>query len=61
MPEYALSNYLFPVGATGIEPVTSSTSRKRSPAELSAREHCSVAMEVPTGIEPVYMDLQSIA
>ena len=44
------------VGDTGIEPVTSSVSRKRSPTELIARarrptSHASV--EVETGFEPV--------
>jgi hypothetical protein len=40
---------------TGIEPVTSSVSGKRSPAELNAR------CEVETGIEPVYTVLQTVA
>lgn len=42
---------------TGIEPVTSSVSGKRSPAELIAR----VFMEVETGIEPVCTALQAVA
>ena len=46
------------VGGTGIEPVTSSVSGKRSPAELIARER---AFEVETGFEPVYTALQAVA
>ena len=42
---------------TGIEPVTSSVSGKRSPAELIAR----VQLEVETGIEPVCTALQAVA
>ena len=54
------------MGATGIEPVTSSASGKRSPAELSARggtvtvvrwppegDTASRGFEATTGIEPV--------
>ena len=41
---------------TGIEPVTSSVSGKRSPAELNAL-YC----EVETGIEPVCTVLQTVA
>src|ERR1700753_2819629 len=43
---------------TGIEPVTSSVSGKRSPAELIAPVANS---EVETGIEPVCMALQAVA
>jgi hypothetical protein len=43
---------------TGIEPVTSSVSGKRSPAELIARDHF---LEVETGIEPVCTALQAVA
>jgi hypothetical protein len=43
---------------TGIEPVTSSVSGKRSPAELIAPERTS---EVETGIEPVCTALQAVA
>ena len=43
---------------TGIEPVTSSVSGKRSPAELIAPEPTS---EVETGIEPVCTALQAVA
>ena len=42
---------------TGIEPVTSSVSGKRSPAELIARGKS----EVETGIEPVCTALQAVA
>src|SRR5205823_3752803 len=45
------------VGDTGIEPVTSSVSGKRSPAELIAQ----VRAEVETGFEPVYTALQAVA
>jgi hypothetical protein len=47
------------VGVTGIEPVTSSVSGKRSPAELNARDP--VVAEVETGFEPVYTALQAVA
>jgi hypothetical protein len=43
---------------TGIEPVTSSVSGKRSPAELIAPGYFS---EVETGIEPVCTALQAVA
>lgn len=43
---------------TGIEPVTSSVSGKRSPAELIAPGENS---EVETGIEPVCTALQAVA
>jgi hypothetical protein len=43
---------------TGIEPVTSSVSGKRSPAELIAPGSC---LEVETGIEPVCTALQAVA
>ena len=43
---------------TGIEPVTSSVSGKRSPAELIAPGQIS---EVETGIEPVCTALQAVA
>ena len=46
------------VGDTGIEPVTSSVSRKRSPTELIA---LAVGAEVETGFEPVYTALQAVA
>jgi hypothetical protein len=45
------------VDDTGIEPVTSSVSGKRSPAELIVRE----PIEVETGFEPVYAALQAAA
>ena len=44
---------------TGIEPVTSSVSGKRSPAELIAQ--ASKKREVETGIEPVCTALQAVA
>ena len=44
---------------TGIEPVTSSVSGKRSPAELIARGFEN--LEVETGIEPVCTALQAVA
>ena len=43
---------------TGIEPVTSSVSGKRSPAELIAPDK---RLEVETGIEPVCTALQAVA
>ena len=43
---------------TGIEPVTSSVSGKRSPAELIAP---GTSLEVETGIEPVCTALQAVA
>jgi hypothetical protein len=43
---------------TGIEPVTSSVSGKRSPAELIA---LGIELEVETGIEPVCTALQAVA
>ena len=43
---------------TGIEPVTSSVSGKRSPAELIAPGS---NLEVETGIEPVCTALQAVA
>ena len=43
---------------TGIEPVTSSVSGKRSPAELIAPGS---KLEVETGIEPVCTALQAVA
>ena len=48
---------------TGIEPVTSSVSGKRSPAELIALSIQSKGfyVEVETGIEPVYTALQAVA
>src|SRR5690554_3292801 len=45
----------FMVGDTGIEPVTSSVSRKRAPAAPIAR------VEVGTGFEPAYTALQAVA
>ena len=44
---------------TGIEPVTSSVSGKRSPAELIALVEN--FLEVETGIEPVCTALQAVA
>lgn len=44
---------------TGIEPVTSSVSGKRSPAELIALG--GLNLEVETGIEPVCTALQAVA
>ncbi len=44
---------------TGIEPVTSSVSGKRSPAELIALGGSN--LEVETGIEPVCTALQAVA
>ena len=53
------------VGDTGIEPVTSSVSGKRSPAELIALHHSERSerpyCEVGTGFEPVYTALQAVA
>ena len=46
------------VGDTGIEPVTSSVSRKRAPAAPIALEPTA---EVETGFEPVYTALQAVA
>ena len=48
--------YIRTVRDTGIEPVTSSVSGKRSPAELNAHNS-----EVETGIEPVCTVLQTVA
>ena len=56
------------MGARGFEPLTSSVSRKRSPAELSARivrrrHHIDgrTSLEAGTGIEPVCGALQAPA
>jgi hypothetical protein len=57
------------VGATGFEPVTSSVSGKRSPAELRARAARSYGvgaaaangLEAVPGIEPGYRVLQTLA
>jgi hypothetical protein len=46
------------VGDTGIEPVTSSVSRKRAPAAPIALD---LDAEVETGFEPVYTALQAVA
>ncbi len=48
---------------TGIEPVTSSVSGKRSPAELIARDcvKFDASYEAATGIEPVCTALQAVA
>src|SRR4051794_14252451 len=46
------------VGDTGIEPVTSSVSRKRAPAAPIA---LGTTAEVETGFEPVYTALQAVA
>jgi hypothetical protein len=46
------------VGDTGFEPVTSSVSRKRATAAPIALLG---GLEVGTGFEPVYTDLQSVA
>ena len=50
----------FVVGVTGIEPVTSSVSGKRSPAELNARMGVE-PYEAGAGIEPAYRALQALA
>jgi len=54
---------LFLVGDTGFEPVTSSVSRKRATAAPIALdlELSGGIVEVGTGFEPVYTDLQSVA
>jgi hypothetical protein len=51
------------VGDTGFEPVTSSVSGKRATAAPIARvlSFITVGVEVGTGFEPVYTDLQSVA
>jgi hypothetical protein len=52
------------VGATGFEPVTSSVSGKRSPAELRARVGpitIGERVEAVPGIEPGYRVLQTLA
>ena len=48
------------VGDTGIEPVTSSVSRKRAPAAPIALG-IATSCEVETGFEPVYTALQAVA
>lgn len=50
------------VGGTGIEPVTSSASRKHSSTELTAHKlGISNQMEAALGFEPRMKDLQSSA
>src|SRR5205809_6434661 len=53
----------FVVGARGIEPLTSSASRKRSTPELSARAPDPTArdLEARPGIEPVYRVVKPLA
>ena len=48
--------FIFSVGDTGFEPVTSSVSRKRATAAPIA-----LVYEVGTGFEPVYTALQAAA
>jgi hypothetical protein len=51
------------VGRTGIEPVTSCVSSKRSPAELTPPDPGILAegIEAASGIEPLYRALQALA
>ena len=46
-----LGGFLVMVGPSGIEPLTSSVSRKRSPSELRARDP-GAGFEATPGIEP---------
>ena len=49
------------VGDTGLEPVTSSVSRKRATTAPIARGRAGYCLEVETGFEPVYAALQAVA
>ena len=49
------------VGGTGIEPVTSSASRKHSSTELTAHLVAYFVVEAALGFEPRMKDLQSSA
>ena len=49
------------MGDTGFEPVTSTVSRKRATTAPIARVLSCGGVEVGTGFEPVYTDLQSVA
>ena len=55
-----VSDLVFCVGDTGLEPVTSSVSGKRA-SQTAPIAHAVVLIEVETGFEPVWTALQAVA